>query len=251
MTGSWIDPYYSTGQFDSESDGFRDASYKIVELQKLLDSSRQFPSLFPLSRVADVGCGSGHTTFLLQAMCSQNGYGNGDVYVEGYDVHPAVLTYQNGTNIKFVHGDFCTLDMPLFDLTILFDVIEHVPAPVEFLRQVAFRSRFVALHIPLDDSVFSWYRQLPLKNLRNPGHLLILDSPAALNIVAMAGLRTMLFRYSPVFQAPSGSISRVQKLLNPLRVLLYYFNPYLLQKTLGGISLMVLAASPKAWKKIP
>jgi SAM-dependent methyltransferase len=251
MIGSWIDPYYSTGQFQDESDGFRDASYKIVELQKLLESSKQFSSLFPLSRVADVGCGSGHTTFLLQTMCSQNAYGDGDTYVEGYDVHPELLNYQGSANVKFIHGDFSALDMPIFDLVVLFDVIEHVPAPVEFLRQVASRARFVALHIPLDDSFFSWFRHLPLENLRNPGHLLVMDPPAALNIIAMAGLRTLLFRYSPVFQAPSGSTSMAQKFLNPLRSLLYRFNPYLLQKTLGGISLMVLAASPNAWKSIP
>jgi len=249
--GSWVDPYYSTGQFQDESDGFRDAAYKIVELQKLLESSRQFPSLFPLSRVADVGCGSGHTTFLLQAMCSQNGYGDNDIYIEGYDVHPAILNYQNNATVRFVRGDFCALDVPVFDLVVLFDVIEHIPAPVEFLRQVALRTRFVVLHIPLDDSIFSWLRNLPLENLRKPGHLLVMDSSTALNIVAMAGLRAMLFRFSPVFRAPSGSISRAQKLLNPLRTLLYYFNPYLLQKTLGGTSLMVLAASPKAWDGIP
>ena len=246
--GSWIDPYYSTGQFQGESDGFLDASYKIVELQKLLESSRQLSALFPLSRVADVGCGSGHTTFLLQSMCSQNGYG--DVSVEGYDVHPAVLNYQGSTSVKFVRGDFCALDVPVFDLVVLFDVIEHVPAPVEFLRQVALRARFVALHIPLDDSIFSWLRHLQLKNLSNPGHLLVLDPPSALNIVAMAGLRTILFRYSPVFRAPSGLISRGQKLVKPLRALLYRFNPYFLQKTLGGTSLMVLAASPNAWGSV-
>lgn len=248
MIGSWIDPYYSTGQFQSESDGVGDAVYKIIELQKLLESSRQFSSLFPLFRVADVGCGSGRTTFLLREMCSQNAYG--DVYVEGYDVHPEVPNYRSNESIKFVHGDFCALDVPVFDLVVLFDVIEHVPAPVEFLRQVAARARFVALHIPLDDSILSWLRHLPLENLHYPGHLLVMDPPSALNIIAMAGLRTLLFRYSPAFRAPSGSTSWRQKLLYPIRDLFYRINPYLLQKTLGGTSLMVLAASPKAWGRV-
>ncbi len=241
MSSTWIDPYYSTGKFHIESEGFRDASFKIGELKKLLDTSRQFPSLFPLTRVADVGCGSGYITYLLEEMCSQNGYG--DVCVVGYDVHPDILSYQGNEKVEFVHGDFCAMDVTMFDLAILFDVIEHVPAPIEFLRQVAVRSRFVALHIPLDDSIFSWLRLIPLKNLFHPGHLLVMDTAAALNVVAIAGLRTLNFRYCPAFQAPSGSATREQKFIKPLRSLLYRFNPYLLQKMLGGVSVMLLAAS--------
>jgi SAM-dependent methyltransferase len=245
MTGSWIDPYYSTGQFQSESKGHHDAEYKVAELQKLLASARQTGPLFPVSRMADVGCGTGQTTLLLQEMCSRSGYG--DVYVEGYDVHPGVSNLQNSKNVKFIQGDFCALDVPVFDLVVLFDVIEHVPAPVEFLRQVANRARFIALHIPLDDSFLSWLRLLPSENLNNPGHLLVLNAASALNILAIAGLRTLLFRYSPVFQAPSGHISKSLKAMSPIRSLLYRVSPYLLQKTLGGVSLMVLAASPNAW----
>jgi SAM-dependent methyltransferase len=241
MSSTWIDPYYSTGKFQAESDGFRDAEFKVSELKMLLDASRQFSSLFPLTRVVDVGCGSGHTTLLLQEMCSRIGYS--DAIVEGYDVHPDIQGYQGSEKVKFIYGDFCTANVPLFDLAVLFDVIEHVPAPIEFLRQVAVRSRFVALHIPLDDSIFSWLRLIPLENLHHPGHLLVMDTATALNVVAIAGLRTLNFHYSPAFQAPTGSDTREQEFIKPLRSLLFRLNPYLLQKMLGGVSLMLLAAS--------
>lgn len=240
MSGSWIDPYYSTGRFKAKSGGARDAAFKVAALQKLLAASRHVPSLFPLHRIADVGCGSGATTFLLREMCEQAGYG--DAHIDGYDVHPDIAGFAGSETVKFVQGDFCTADVPTFDLAVLFDVVEHVPAPAEFLRQVAARARFVALHIPLDDSIFSWLRNLPRQNLSHPGHLIVLDPASALNLLAMGGLRTLGFDYAPVFRAPSGLVGRAQRLLNLLRGPLYRLSPYLLQKTLGGVSLMVLTA---------
>ena len=240
MSGSWIDPYYSTGRFKAKSSGARDAAFKVSALKKLLEASRDVPSLFPLTRVVDVGCGAGATTFLLREMCVQAG--DGDAHVDGYDVHPDIPGFADSETVKFVRGDFCTADVRPYDLAVLFDVVEHVPAPADFLRQVAARARFVALHIPLDDSIFSWLRNLPHQNLSHPGHLIVLNPASALNLLALGGLRTVGFDYAPVFRAPSGGVGRAQRLLNLLRVPMYRLSPYLLQKTLGGVSLMVLAA---------
>src|SRR5262249_33189095 len=149
--------------------------FKVTALKKLLDASRGVPGLFPLSHIADVGCGSGATTFFLKGIYS-------DAMLTGYYVHPDLPTYTENKDVKFVQTDFCTLETPVFDLAVLFDVVEHVPAPAEFLRQVAARARFVVLHIPLDDSLFSWLRNLPRQNLSHPGHLIALNPASALNL---------------------------------------------------------------------
>lgn len=119
-----------------------------------------------------------------------------------------------------------------------------VPDPLGFIRKVGARAHRVALHIPLDDSWMVTFRDLPRAKLSHPGHLIYLDAPSALNLLALAGLRVRTYAYSPVFRAPTGQQSKSQRLLTPSRGLLYRLSPYLAQKLLGGVSLMVLAETP-------
>jgi SAM-dependent methyltransferase len=239
-TGSIIDPFYSSGQFQSESGGGRDAVYKISQLAKFLSQTGyKFESV---RKVADVGCGSGKTTFLLSDLFVQ--FGCPEVLVEGYDIHPAIASYSGNDKVRFIQADFCGVNSE-YDLVFLFDVFEHVPDPVSFLRKISERTSWLICHIPLDDSFVSGMRNLPLNNLRHPGHLIVLDIPAALNVMSFAGFRTMSYSFSPVFRAPSGKDSLFQKCMYPLREILFRVNPFLLQKLLGGVSLYLLAASSK------
>lgn len=233
-TGSFQDTYYTSGEFFNYSSGGADANYKVTELVRALSLVPKI-KLGPGSRIADVGCGAGETTRQLAASFP-------GAQVDGYDIHPQMDSLTPSEHVKFFHADFCTLetDTP-YDLAVLFDVIEHVPDPITFMRSVAARSRVVALHIPLDDSWFSGVRSLARANLEHPGHLVVLNPATALTLVTLSGMRARAFTYSPVFRAPTGRISRGQRLLNPLRELLFRLSPYLAQRTLGGVSLMLVA----------
>ncbi|MFN8531828.1 MAG: class I SAM-dependent methyltransferase [Anaerolineae bacterium] len=238
---SLIDPYYTSGRFLASSSGWRDAAFKAAELGSLLKAyAKRFD--VNLLKAADVGCGTGDTTLLLADTLTSLGY---SVQVDGYDVHPDIEKKEGKANVTFHRQDFCAVefDEP-YDLVVLFDVIEHVPDPISFLKSVASRSKLVGLHIPLDDSWFGWMRNLPHRNLSHPGHLVVLDTASSLNLLTFAGLRIQDFTITPVFRAPSGSATKSQKLLNPLRRLLYRISPYLVQKLLGGVSLMVIAQTP-------
>jgi SAM-dependent methyltransferase len=231
---------YRDGSFAAASQGHQDAEYKVRELEGLLRArASQLPDR--IQRVADVGCGSGRTTLALAELLER--LGHRDARVTGFDLHPSVTSNPARERVDFQRRDF--LECPeRFDLVVLFDVIEHVPAPVDFLRAVAKKARFVALHIPLDGSALSLARNLNRANLDMPGHLLILDLPSAINLVTLSGLRPMDYALGPGFRAPSGQATRLQKSLLPARALLYKLSPYLLQRTLGGVSLSVLARSP-------
>ena len=80
--------------------------------------------------------------------------------------------------------------------------------------------------------------------LKNPGHLIFMDSAFALNLLALAGLRVVDYEYTVGFLAPSGHSSTLSKVVLPLRYLLFKISPWLLSKTIGGASLMVIAMTP-------
>lgn len=244
MSTSIVDPYYSSGTFCELSSGSLDAAYKVAQLKPLLakwcaERGQR------IDRVADVGCGSGRTTFLLRDMLAAL---NPEVKIVGYDVHPSVAGYVGDASVRFVRADFSQSlveSRETFDLVVLFDVIEHIPAPVDFLSRISEKCRLVALHIPLDDCLMCNLRNLARVKLRHPGHLLVLDLSSALNLVAFAGLRIVEYRFSPAFRAPSGRRTRKQQFLNPFREIIYRMSPYLVSISLGGTSLMVLARSAR------
>ncbi|RIK26940.1 MAG: hypothetical protein DCC55_39700 [Chloroflexi bacterium] len=172
------------------------------------------------------------------------------VFVKGYDIHPAMKHLSGGKNVSFHYADFThTEPSDKADLVIMFDVIEHVPGPLGFLRAVSERARFVALHIPLDDSWLLGMRNLWKRNLLHPGHLLVLNVSSAINLLTFSGLRVEDYSLTPVFRAPFGTETRSQRLLNPIRRVLYRISPYVLQRTLGGVSLMVLATNAYAFHR--
>lgn len=239
---STIDPSYLKGDFFKQSHGDVDADYKVQQLRKLLQLNKN--NVKPKNeRIADVGCGTGKTTYLLHAMLTE--LWGIPVKTDGYDIHPYMSQITEEQNVHFFSKDFCSIPHEdLYDLVILFDVIEHIPDPISFLHEVGKSSRVLALHIPLDDSLLSWLRNLQRSKLSHPGHIVTLDVSAAINLLAFSGLRILDFAYSPVFRAPSGRETLSQRLINPIREISYRFSPYLTQKILAGVSLTVLAWTP-------
>lgn len=241
--GSIIDPYYSSGQFiGTSTSGRQDAEFKVLQLEALLAQFKPSPTDLKFQRIADVGCGNGDSTLLLLDMFRSKGL---SVEIDGFDIHPHISKIKGNDAVRFFREDFCSLELDqLYDLVVLFDVIEHVPDPIGFLKAVALRSKAIALHIPLDDFALGWMRQLPRSNLSHPGHLVALDASSSINLLAFAGLRTRDFLFTPAFRAPTGRDTKLQKLLAPMRAIIYSISPYLLHRTIGGVSLMVLASTP-------
>jgi SAM-dependent methyltransferase len=235
---TFIDPIYSKGQYFEKSTSGPDASYKVKQLSDLILSNKDRIKM-KIASVADVGCGLGKTTFLLQE--AVRSITSSPPIVDGYDVHPRVQEFSGNDSVRFFMGDFCAISEIVYDLVVLFDVIEHVPDPVHFIKEVSDHARLLAFHIPLDNSYISWLRDLPRENLNHPGHLLVLDPPAAFNLLTLSGLRILDYDYSPVFRAPSGKMTLFQKMLNPFRAVLFRISPFLTQKLLAGVSLTVLA----------
>jgi hypothetical protein len=149
--------------------------------------------------------------------------------------------------VQFHQADFCAVDRK-YSLVTLFDVIEHVPEPIDFLRSIAKRCDFIGLHIPLDRSLCNCFFDRFHHRLKHPGHLTILDAPAALNLVTMAGITPLDYAYTHGYAAPSGTMTATQRIAFPARFALAQISPWLASRLVGGISLMVLGATRQGLK---
>ena len=230
------DEYRSGAYFIDATRHSADATFKAEQFVSLL--GRQ-AACSEIRTIADVGCGSGAATIAVLTALRDSGVLVSEVV--GYDVSPHVALLHH-EQVRFVHEDFTT-STRRFDLVTLFDVVEHVPDPVGFLRRVSSRARFVGLHIPLDDSLNCNARNLYRANVKDPGHLIALDTASALNLLAFAGLRILDYEYVLGFKAASERVSLRARIAYPVRAVLAAISPWLLAKTLGGVSLMAFCRS--------
>jgi SAM-dependent methyltransferase len=239
---SIIAPQYAEGSyFQDVNRHSADAKFKADNFIKIFSRFAK-SSRCTIHSLADVGCGSGDVLKLIADSLSALGFKS--VNYKGYDVSPHVRNISH-PRIQYFYEDFCQSDESV-DLVTLFDVVEHVPDTIEFLKSVSKRCKIIALHIPLDDSVNCALRNLFHSKLQDPGHVLVLDTAAALNLLAFSGLRVVDYEYTFGFLAPSARTTVLSKVLLPLRYLLAKISPWALSKTLGGVSLSVIALTPLA-----
>lgn len=236
-----VSPYTSGAYFDDPHKHAEDAEFKVrCFLEIFLPLAKQYD--WKIDSYVDVGCGSGDVAKLLLKSLRDAGYR--EVSAKAYDISPHVQQFKE-EGVEFICGDFCANEENA-DLITLFDVFEHVTSPIEFLRKVALRSRVIGLHIPLDDSLANSFRDKYRALLSDPGHLLFMDVPLALNVIALAGLKVIDYRYTLAFRTPTGHKSLLSKLIFPLRFLLSKISLWLVSKTIGGVSLVVVAYNPHA-----
>ena len=244
--GSIILPSYGSGAyFKTHSDPDQDDRFKADAFLELLGTvdARHLPVI---NSYADVGCGSGGVAeYLYEGMFRGE---NKPSAAAAYDISPHVLGMSR-PYVEFHMEDFCETEKH-YSLVTLFDVIEHVPDPVGFLKSVADRCDFVGLHIPLDRSVVNCLFDRFHHRLIYPGHLSILDAPQALNLVTVSGITPVDYSYTHGYSAPSGRMTLEQRVAYPFRYALSHLSPWLASKLVGGVSLMVFGATKTGLKKM-
>lgn len=244
--GTLIGAEYANGSYFADTGRHRaDSSFKAENFMRVF---KRWQAAQPtaIGSYTDVGCGSGEIVTRVAAALSAAGYVLADV--RGYDVSPHVRELRH-PRVTYHNADFAAAG-EFTDLVTLFDVIEHIPDPLGYLKQAAQRCRVMAFHIPLDDSLNSASRNLFRAKLQSPGHLIFLDAAGALNLLALAGLRVVDYDYTFAFEAPSGRATLLNKLAYPLRWGLAQLSPWLLSKLLGGASLLVIALTPRGAREI-
>lgn len=238
---SVVSPFYESGEYyDRHADYDVDGPFKGKEFLKIFLPVAERQRL-KIASYADVGCGGGSAAVTVGQGLRDAGFPLDTVL--GYEVSPHVAKLSQ-PGVEFRFEDFTKADVHV-DVVTLFDVFEHVPDPLGFLRGVAERCHVMGLHIPLDDNignaVLNRFRGL----MNDPGHLIFLDTASALTMVTMAGILIKDYRYTIPHRWPTGRGTLAQRLARPLRATLTFINPWLACKLVGGVSLMVVGLTPK------
>jgi SAM-dependent methyltransferase len=243
---SLIESIYSRGDYFKDSRRHSgDAKFKANNFLRIFSQFTRQNNIVVKSYI-DVGCGSGDVVKIIADYLKRKG--SCFLKAKGYDISPHVQNIKN-EGIEYIWGDFCESD-EFVDLVTLFDVFEHIPDPIEFIRLVAQRCRILVLHIPLEYCLNIAMRDKFRSKLRNPGHLIFMDIASALNLLTLAGLRVLDYEYTFGFFAPSGHQTVLSKAAFPFRWLLAKINPWLLSKAIGGASLLVISMTSIGLKEI-
>ena len=106
-------------------------------------------------RVLEVGCGTGNTLRVLEAVCARGLVVGVDLYQEGLDLA------RRRVSCPLVRADVFRLPFqPCFDLICLFDVLEHLPDDVRVLRALSallVPTGKLLLTVPASRSLWSYF----------------------------------------------------------------------------------------------
>lgn len=236
-----IDPVAERYTAGSYRQAVTDDSWKAAQLRR---AAAQIPDLGKIEAYADVGCALGGVfSHFAGALID---LGAPLTRVVGYDINQVPEDRpDHRPPLVYKRADFLT-DDETFDLVTLADVIEHVASPQDFVRRVAERTRYVILHIPLDDRLSVLMTNQFNFRLQTVGHVSFWSPASALTLLTAAGLLPLWCGFTPGFLAPSGRERWIQRLALPVRWLAWMSNPGLMAATVGGVSLAVLARGRRA-----
>lgn len=189
----------------------------------------------PVVSICEVGCGGGEILRRLALALPTC-----DRFV-GYDISPDAITLaatRANARLEFRLMNAAE-DSERFDLMLLVDVIEHVPDPIWFAKQLRFKARRTLFHVPLDLSAQSVLRPSKLLAMRTRvGHIHYFTQETALATIADAGYSVQRYWLTPTYQLGArsfkGRLANVARTLTPARMA---------SRVLGGYSLLVDATN--------
>jgi SAM-dependent methyltransferase len=209
-----------------------DAPWKAGQVLRMIERHG-----LKLRSVAEVGCGTGAILQELQAS------GRIDCEFSGYEISPQAFSLcapRANRRLRFVLGDICDEPRSNPDLILLMDVVEHVEDYLGFLRKLNGRSRFTILHVPLDLSIQSLLRSVPVKVRKSAGHLHYFTKELICSALEETGYRVLDHFYTgAAVDFPAKSL--MTGLAKWPRKLLFTLNPDVAPLLFGGYSLLVLA----------
>jgi SAM-dependent methyltransferase len=229
------DQFYTGKQYLEKNPGWHEegAAFKA---ELALDFIRRFS--LPAGSVVEVGCGSGE---ILVELAKQLPGSN----LTGYDIAPAAIEIAKkkaGSNLNFQLADFLDLEIPVSDLLLVMDVVEHVDDVYGFLRKLRGKARNFIFHIPLDMSCRTLLKPHTLLQQRTSvGHIHYFTEETALWMLKDVGYEVRYHRYTKPDVDIKMPDSLRQWLKKQLRKISFSLNRKLSVKLWGNYSLLIWA----------
>ncbi len=209
-----------------------DSPWKANQILKLILKQK-----IEFKKLAEVGCGAGEILVQLQKY-----YHSQNKLFYSFDIAPDLQLFWKDRQNETLH--FYLMDITkskeYFDLLLIMDVIEHVEDYFSFIRNIKSKAKLKIFHIPLDISVVSILRNMPMYFRKSVGHIHYFTEETALAGLIDCNYKIIDYIYTP------GSIemhnkSLKSKFLNIFRILFFKINKKWTNRILGGYSILVLA----------
>ena len=125
-------------------------------------------SIVPTS-VVEVGCGAGG---ILNQLSIIDEHIN---HLSGYDISPQAISIAKqkiNEKLSFYNEDYLETNLPVTDLLLVIDVLEHVDDYYNFLRKISSKGKKFIFHIPLDLSCRAVLKpKILLQQRESVGHI--------------------------------------------------------------------------------
>ena len=226
---------YTQGKYAARHPSWHaeDAQWKAQKILAILQRNRLAPK-----SICEIGCGAGEVLKQLHDTLDPT------VDFVGYEVSRQAFELcktRASERLRFHLKDILQDEEAYFDLILLIDLIEHLEDYFTFLRQIADKSRYKVLHVPLDLSAQSTIRGRRIIECRESvGHLHYFTKEIVFEILKDVGYEVMDHFYT-AWSVERPAKSKKSLLLRLPRRLFFRAHQDLAVRVMGGYSLMVLA----------
>ena len=230
------DDLYISGQYLKNTGNWNeaDSEWKAGIIYQLYRKNNIAPQ-----SVVEIGCGAGgilnHLSTLdksINSLC-------------GYDISPQAISLANekiNEKLSFYNQDFLTANLPVVDLLLVIDVIEHVDDYYNFLRKIFLKGKQFIFHIPLDLSCRTILKPKILWQQRESvGHIHYFSEEMILWIFKDIGYRIIDWHFTKPTIDLEKNHSLKPLLKKSLRNFSFKMNESVSAKLFGGYSMMILA----------
>jgi len=203
---TFIENYYSSWHDKSDKEIEYDINACVEKCTAASKLLKQI-DIGVINSVLEIGCGYGRNVVeIIKHTNASFGLG---CDISKNSIKYAKKFYENDT-IKFLHNssldgnkavsEISEIYNNLFDLLILFDVLEHVPKPKDLIQEISRITKYFFIILPLDDTILDNYF-LPAKNKTYPssyhpsGHLWEFNVNDVHKFVSSLGLATIAHDY--------------------------------------------------------
>lgn len=234
-SGSGVSSRYSDGSYLAHNSNWHveDSPWKASQINYLIQRNNLKPK-----RICEVGCGAGEILTQLSRMQKYR-----DAEFSGFEISDDAFELsraRQALNVHFFHEDLLAREKDQYDVVLCIDVFEHVDDYMGFLRCLREKGEYKIFHIPLDLSVISLIRGTLSEKRDLVGHLHYFTADTAIATLRDCGYQVLDSLFTPGFAALSPKTWK-QRLIRPVRKILFKLSPKVMSTWIGGASLLVLA----------